>query len=206
VALIDKIFGHKKTLSELNHTELRKEEILITKQRDRLFKKIEQISTDKQKIFQQGATQKSPELRKSLAQEFELKTQEQLMSARELTLRSKELMTVSRLRMIKENNESGRATGRLNLTDKDVVKITQWIEDDAVSQDVYRDRLDALLDLGSQSDRDALESAGLTGAGQELMNIWNEMDRGNVKPDQAFDAADKAVRKKTAAPAADKEM
>ena len=151
MALIDKIFGHKKTLSELNRQELRKEEILLTKQRDRLFKRIEQISTDKQKIFQQGATQKSPELRKSLAQQFELKTQEQLMSARELTLRSKELMTVSRLRLVKENSETGKATGRLNLTDKDVVKISQWIEDDAVSQDVYRDRLDALLDLGTQA-------------------------------------------------------
>jgi hypothetical protein len=204
MALIDKIFGHKKTLSELNRQELRKEEILLTKQRDRLFKRIEQISGDKQKIFQQGATQKSPELRKSLAQQFELKTQEQLMSARELTLRSKELMTVSRLRLIKENNESGKATGRLNLTDKDVVKISQWIEDDAVSQDVYRDRLDALLDLGGQVDHDSVESAGLTSAGQELMNIWNEMDRGTVKPEQAFDAADKAVRKRN--PSADKEM
>ena len=205
MALIDKIFGRKKTLSQLNRQEMRKEEILLTKQRDRLFKKIEEISGAKQKIFQQGATQKSPELRKSLAQEFEMKTQEQLMAARELTLRSKELMTVSRLRMVKENNESGRATGRLNLTDKDVVKISQWIEDDAVSQDVYRDRLDALLDLGGQADRDSMESAGLSTAGQELMNIWNEMDRGTVKPEQAFDAADKAVRKRNA-PAADKEI
>src|SRR6202162_2243518 len=182
MALIDKIFGHKKTLSELNRQELRKEEILLTKQRDRLFKRIEQISTDKQKIFQQGATQKSPELRKSLAQQFEMKTQEQLMSARELSLRSKELMTVSRLRMVKENNENGKASGRLNLTDKDVVKISQWIEDDAVSQDVYRDRLTTLLDLGGKADRDSIESAGLTSAGQELMNIWNDMDKGAVKP------------------------
>jgi hypothetical protein len=203
MALIDKIFGHKKTLSELNRQELRKEEILLTKQRDKLFKRIEQMSADKQKIFQQGASQKSPELRKSLAQQFEMKTQEQLMAARELTLRSKELMTVSRLRMVKENNESGKATGRLNLTDKDVVKISQWIEDDAVSQDVYRDRLDSLLDLGTQADKDAFESAGLTSAGQELMNIWNDMDKGAVKPDQAFEAADKAARKRS--PAADKE-
>ena len=36
--------------------------------------------------------------------------------ARELNLRSKELLTVSRLRMVKENNEKGRALGRLNLT------------------------------------------------------------------------------------------
>ena len=56
MALIDKLFGHKKTLSELDRQELRKEEILLSKQRDRLFKKIEQISVDKQKIFQQGAT------------------------------------------------------------------------------------------------------------------------------------------------------
>ena len=36
-------------------------------------------------------------------------------------LRSKELMTVSRLRVVKENSEKGRALGRLKLTDKDVV-------------------------------------------------------------------------------------
>ena len=60
MALIDKIFGKKKSLSELNRQELRREEILLEKQRDRLFKKIETIGVDKQKIFQQGATQKSP--------------------------------------------------------------------------------------------------------------------------------------------------
>ena len=108
----------------------RREEILLTKQRDRLFKRIETISQKKQKIFQQGATQKSPELRKALAQDFELKTQEQLMAARELNLRSKELLTVSRLRMVRENNDCGRALGRLNLTDKDVAKISGLIEDD----------------------------------------------------------------------------
>src|SRR3954454_14119964 len=154
MALIDKIFGKKKTLSELNRQELRREEILLEKQRDRLFKKIEQIGVDKQKIFQQGATQKSPELRKSLAQDFEMKTQEQLMVARELNLRSKELMTVGRLRMVKENSEHGRSMGRLNLTGKDVAKISQWIEDDAVTQDVYNEKLNEILDLGAQADKD----------------------------------------------------
>src|SRR5882724_471768 len=199
MALIDKIFGKKKTLSQLDKQELRREEILLTKQRDRLFKKIEQTSLDKQKIFQQGATQKSPELRKALAQDFELKTQEQMMSARELNLRSKELLTVSRLRMVKENTEGGRALGRLNVTDKDVAKISSWIEDDSVSQDMYMERLDQILDLGQQSDKDAMAQAGLTSAGQELMNIWNEMDRGALKDDEAFEEADRAVRKKNAA-------
>src|SRR5881394_1072598 len=176
MALIHKLFGKAKTLSDLTKQELRKEEILLTKQRDRLFSRIGQITTEKQKIFQQGATQKTPELRKALAQDFELKTQEQLMAARELNLRSKELLTVSRLRMVKENNEKGRALGRLNLTDKDVAKISGWIEDDSVSQDMYNERLNSILELGAEADKDALGKAELTGAGQELMAIWNQMD------------------------------
>jgi hypothetical protein len=201
MALIDKLFGKTKTLSQLTPQELRKEEILLTKQRDKLFKQIEQISTDKQRIFEQGAKQKSPELRKALAQDFELKTQQQLMNARELNLRSKELLTVSRLRMVKENQGKGRALGRLNLTDKDVAKISGWIEDDAVTQDVYQDRLSALLDLGAQSDKDALAGAGLSQAGQELMNIWDELDRGGIKEDDAFAEADRAVRRRNASAA-----
>jgi len=203
MALIDKIFGTKKTLSELNRQELRREEILLEKQRDRLFKKIEQITLDKQKIFQQGATQKSPELRKSLAMQFEMKTQEQLMAARELNLRSKELMTVNRLRMVKENTDRGRVLGRLNVTDKDVARISQWIEDDAVSQDMYRERLDQILDIGAQADKDALAGANLSEPGTELMNIWNEMDRGSLKQDEAFEQADQAVKRRSATPEKD---
>jgi hypothetical protein len=204
MALIDKIFGRNKSLSELNRQELRREEILLTKSRDRLFKKIEQIADHKKKLFNQGATQKSPELRKALAQDFELKTQEQLMAARELNLRSKELLTVSRLRMIKENSEKGRAMGRLNLTDKDVAKITGWIEDDSVSQDIYQERLNAVLELGAESDKAALDNIGLTQAGQELMAIWNQLDKGAVKEEEAFEKADKAVRSRNAA--MDKEL
>jgi len=199
MALIDKIFGRNKTLSELSRQELRKEEIILSKQRDRLFKRIEQISTDKQKIFDSGAKQKSADLRKALAQDFELKTQEQLMAARELNLRSKELLTVSRLRMVKENNEKGRALGRLNLTDKDVAKISAWIEDDNVSQDMYQDRLNSVLELGAENDKASIESAGLSQAGQELMAIWNQMDRGAIKQEEGFEQADKAVRQKNAA-------
>lgn len=200
MALIDKLFGtRKKTLSELSRQELRKEEILIGKQRDRLLKKIEDLAAAKQRIFQQGATQKSPELRKALAMDFELKTQEQIMAARELNLRSKELMTVSRLRMVKENSERGRALGRLNLTDKDVAKISQWIEDDAVTQDMYTERLDMLLELGAQVDKDALASAGLSAAGQELMNIWSDLDAGRLKEEEAYEEADRAARRRAAA-------
>jgi Asp-tRNA(Asn)/Glu-tRNA(Gln) amidotransferase B subunit len=199
MALLDKILGRSKTLSDLSRQELRKEEILLTKQRDKLFTRIETVGIDKQKIFLRGAKEKSPEMRKALAMDFEMKTQEQLMVARELNLRSKELLTVARLRMVKENNERGKALGRLKITDKDVAKITNWIEDDSVSQDMYQERLGAILEAGEQSDHDALASAGLSSAGQELMQLWDQVDRGKVKQEQAFEQADAAVKKRQSA-------
>ena len=185
---------------------MRKEEILLTKQRDRLFKKIEQISTDKQKIFQQGATQKSPELRKALAQDFELKTQEQLMSA---GAKPAQQGTHDRqpLRMVKENNRSRPRMGRLNLTGKDVEKISQWIEDDSVGQDMYMERLNQILDLGVQSDKDAMAQAGVSGAGQELLNSGTKWTaaRSNRKkllrkPTKPFDGKTRRWKKSSRGP------
>jgi len=196
MALLDKILGRNKSLSELSRADLRKEEILLTKQRDKLFTRIETIATDKQKLFVRGAKEKSTDLRKALAMDFEIKTQEQLMVSRELNLRSKELLTVARLRMVKENNERGKALGRLKITDKDVAKITGWIEDDSVTQDMYQERLGSILEAGEQSDHDALASAGLSGAGQELMQLWDQVDRGKVKQEQAFEQADAAVKRR----------
>jgi hypothetical protein len=199
MSLLDKLFGRNRTLTDLNRQELRREEILLEKQRDRLFKKVEQITADKQRIFQQGAQQKAPELRKALAMQFEMKNQEQLMAARELNLRAKELMTVSRLRLLKETQEAGRSGGRLNLTDKDVARMSQWIQSDQVSGDMYRERLDTILELGAQADKDALAASGLGQAGAEVMNMWNEMDRGAIREDEAFTKADEALRKRAAA-------
>lgn len=196
MALLDKLFGPK-SLSELDAVQLRKEEILLQRQRDKLLKKIEDVAAAKQKVFKQGLATKSPELRKALAMDFELKTQEQVLAARELNLRSKELLTVSRMRLMKESRGKGMSGGRLNLTDRDVARITAWISDDSVGSDAYTQRLDMILEAGSDADRDALESAGLTAAGQELMRLWDQVDAGEVKEPEALEKADEAVRSKS---------
>ena len=197
MALIDKIFGKKvKTLSQLSPAELRKEEILIGKSRDKLLGKIEDVAVQKKRIFEQGAKSASPELRKALAGEFELKSREQLMAARELNVRSKELLTVSRLRMVKEHQNKSGALGRLKITEKDHDRISGWIEDDAVTQEMYVEQLDSLLDLGEQSDRDALNAAKLGEAGQDLVALWDKMDKGTLKSDEALKQAEEVVRQK----------
>jgi hypothetical protein len=198
MALIDLIFKRQKTLSQLSPVELRREEIIIGKQRDKLLGKIEDVANQKKRIFEQGAKSTSPELRKALAGEFELKSKEQLMAARELNVRSKELLTVSRLRMVKEHQGKGRALGRLKVTDTDMAKISGWIEDDAVTQDLYTERLDQLLELGERSDTDALNATKLGDAGSDLMALWDKLDSGTMQPQEALQKAEEAVRRRTA--------
>ena len=197
MALIDKIFSRTKTLSQLTPAELRKEEILIGKSRDKLLQKIENVAGEKKRIFENGAKSSSPELRKALAQEFELKSREQLMAARELNVRSKELLTVSRLRMVKEHQGKGKALGRLKITDKDYNKIAGWIDDDAVTQEMYVEQLDGLLELGERSDKDALAATKLGDAGGDLMALWEKMDKGSLKSEEALQQAEAVVRRKT---------
>ena len=102
------------------------------------------------------------------------------------------------------DDRSGRALGRLNLTDKDVAKISGWIEDDSVTQDVYTERLNMILELGAEADKDAMANVELAGAGNELMALWEQVDRGDVKEDEAFEQADEALRRRNSA--MDKEL
>ena len=202
MAIIDRLFGRNKSLSQLSRVELRREEILLKKQRDKLFSRIETISKQKHQIFQQGKQSSSPELRKALAQDFEMKTQEQLMAARELNLRAKELLTVGRVRMAKENHDrakgAAKGLGRLNLSARDMTKLATWMENDQISQEVYAERLDALLEIGREGDLDAIENAGLTSAGQDLMHLWDQLDQGQMEESAAYEQAEAAARARAA--------
>ena len=124
------------------------------------------------------------------------------MAARELNLRTKELLTVSRVRMAKESHDKAKGAsaglGRLNLTSRDMAKLSTWLESDAVSQEVYAERLDQLLEIGHDADIDAIESAGLTGAGQDLMHLWEQLDQGQMEDSAAYEQAEAASRARAA--------
>lgn len=198
MALLDRLFGKRKSLGDLSPQELRREEILLQKDRDRLLKNVEKIGEEKKKLFERGAAEKSPEVRKMLAADFELKTQEQLQLARELNLRTKEIMTVCRLRMVRERQARSRTGGRLNITVSDLARVTQLIEDDAVRVDAYADRLDEILRVGAEADREAVAASEVGQAGAEVLKMWEELDRGTIKPEEALQEADRAVRRRAA--------
>ncbi|HOA74570.1 MAG TPA: hypothetical protein PL151_18810 [Phycisphaerae bacterium] len=199
MALLDWLTNKNTPLSKMTRQELRRQELLLEKDRAQLIKRIEKLAAEKQSLFERGAKEKTPEIRRVLAQEFELKTSEQLMVARQLNIRSKEAMTVSRMRMIRENLDRAKVHGsKLGLvSEKDLLRLGRMIESDAVSVEMYQQRLDDILALGAEVDEGM---AGLSQAGQTVLDIWDKMDTGLIRdPAEAFDEADRRVREQQSA-------
>ena len=104
----------RKSLSTMSVAELRAQEMLRENERNRLQGKMGKLAKDKQKIIDRGAKEKTPEMRRTFAQQYDLLHTEQMMVARHLNIRSKELITVSRLRMMRDAAQSARVgAGRL---------------------------------------------------------------------------------------------
>lgn len=201
MALLDWLIKKTKPLSKLTRSELRRQELLLEKDRTRMLNRVKKISDDKQQVFEKGAIEKTPEVRRILAQEFELKTTEQLMIARQLNIRSKELLTVTRMRMLRENADRAKSTGnKLGLIgERDILKLGRLIESDAVKAEVYQERLDEILGIGAEIDEG---DKGISDAGREVMNIWERLDEGSISDKtEAYDEADRRVREQQRAAA-----
>ena len=182
----------------MTRAELRRQELLLEKDRTQLLNRITKIAKDKQTLFEKGAQEKTPEVRRTFAQEFELKTTEQLMIARQLNIRSKEMLTVSRLRMLRESADRTGQYNRLGLISAgDMMRLGKLIETDAIKTEVYQERLDEILALGAEVDQGA---ASLNDAGKTVMDVWEKMDTGAITDQtEAFDEADRRVRERHAA-------
>ncbi len=201
MGFLEWLVKRNKPLSRMTRTELRRQELLLEKDRTQLLNKITKIAKDKQELFERGAAEKTPEVRRTLAQEFEIKTTEQLMLARQLNVRSKEMLTVSRLRMLRENADRAGVSGKLGLVSQtDMLRLGRLIESDAIKAEMYQERLDEILSIGAAADE---EAAATSEAGQSVMKVWAKMDAGAIKDKtEGFDEADRSVREKHAAPEA----
>ena len=190
MAFLDWLVKRKRPLSKMTRSELRRQELLLEKDRTQLLNRVNKIAKDKQGLFERGAQEKTPEVRRALAQEFDLKTTEQLMLARQLNVRSKEMLTVSRLRMLRENADRAGTSNALGLISQvDMLRLGKLIEADSIRAEVYQERLD---DEGA---------AGLSEAGQSVMDVWDKMDAGAIADAaEGFDEADRSVRERHAAP------
>ncbi|MFQ5430058.1 MAG: hypothetical protein ACE5E1_07080 [Phycisphaerae bacterium] len=194
MGLFDWLTKKNKSLSQMTRSELRRQELLLQRERDQLIKRIGQLAEKKQEIFEKGRQEKTPEVRKVLAQEFDLKTTEQLMASRQLNIRSKETLTVTRMRMLRENADRAKARGsRLGLiSEKDLMVLEKLIENDKITAEMYQDRLDDMLQVGLEEGEGALSPGS-----QQVLDIWDQMDTGLIRDsDEAFTEAERRVRER----------
>ena len=198
MAFIEWLTKRRKPLSQMTRAELRRQELLLEKDRTQLLNKVMKLAKQKHQLFERGVAEKTPEVRRMFAQEFEMKTSEQLMLSRQLNIRSKEMMTVSRLRMMRENADRARQSGKLGLvSEADMLRLGKLIESDAVKAEVYQERLDEILSVGAEVDEGA---ASISDAGKTVMDVWEKMDAGAITDkSEAFDEADRSVRERQAA-------
>ena len=186
----------RKTLATMNVSELRAQEMLIDAERKRMSAKISQLAKEKQKVVEQGSKEKTPEMRRTLAQQYDLLHTEKSMLSRHLNVRSKEHLTVSRLRILRESSERSRTGAGMigKIRDSDLALIERLIESDTVTSEVYQERLDEILQMGNAADEAA---TGLSPAADELLKVWDAMDHGLIESsDEAFDEAEKRVRER----------
>lgn len=194
MGLFDWLTRRNKSLSQMTRQELRRQELLLGRDRDQLLKRINDAAAKKQDIFERGRQEKSPEVRRALAQEFDLKTTEQIMMSRQLNIRTKEYLTVTRMRMLRENADKARAFGsKLGMVgEKDLIALEKLIENDAVTADMYQERLDSMLRMEGET-----AESMLTPGSQQVLDVWEQMDTGLMQDSgQAFDEADRRVRER----------
>ena len=67
--------------------------------------------------------------------------------------------------------------------EKDILRLERLIENDAIKTDVYHERLDEILSIGSAVDEGA---SGLSEAGQAVMDIWGKLDNGGIPGGSSF--------------------
>lgn len=192
-----------KTLGTMNVAELRAQEMLVNAECRRMQAKVGQLAKEKQRIVEGGAKEKTPEMRRTLAQQYDLKHTEQMMLSRHLNIRTKELLTVSRLRILRESADRTRTGSSIigRIRESDLALIERLIESDTISTEMYQERLDEILHIGAEADE---SSAAVSPAAGELMKIWDDMDAGLIKDSgEAFDEAEKRVRERERGKAAE---
>ena len=166
-----------KGLLDMSDGEIRTEERFLQKDKDKLARRLERLATEREHLFQRGAKTRNEDLRKAVALEYELKTSEMTMASRELLLKSKEILTLSRVRQIRRAGKVGAGGALARLSETDQVRLQRLVADAEVHEELYSEKLDELLTATAREG--GLEMA-LGAEGKRVLDIWQRMDDGEI--------------------------
>jgi hypothetical protein len=180
---------------ELSLVEVKREEIKLGIRENQTITKLEKLEKEREEIFAKGSKIKSPSRRRQLARLYDVKSGGVKMLERELNVLSKELTTISALRVALERRESAKeGIGHL-LNRVDEAELVTLLEDDKITQEMYVEKLNEALSTVTEGSRHLFEDLGKEG--DEIMQVWQKMDDGEIESfEDGLKAADKAVRSK----------
>lgn len=180
MSILGKIFTKgKKGLTDLGLEEIRVEEKRLEIRENQHLRQIEKYDKLREDVFHQGAKNKSPARRRIYARRFGDYSQRIGMIERELTRVVKELMTLTRVRSILERQRQIPVQNVLQrLKEEDLISLTTLLEDDKITEEVYLQKLDALLGVVNDP---AYESQEIGNEGMEVLKTWEQMDEGELE-------------------------
>jgi hypothetical protein len=185
--------GMKK--KELTLDQVKREEIKLGIRESQTLAKLEKLEKEREDIFAKGLKIKSPPRRRQLARLYEMKSSGVKMMERELGILSKEITTISALKMALERRQPSKDGVSRILERVDEAKLMTYLEDDKISQEMYLEKLNGVLSTVTDGAQQITEDLGREGS--EVMQVWQKMDEGEIENfTDGLKLADKAVREK----------
>ncbi len=179
MSILAKIFTGRKGLAGMSLEAIRVEEKRLEIRENQHLHQIVKYDKLREEVFHQGAKTKSPARRRIYARRFGEFSQRIGMIERELTRVVKELMTMNRVRALLERQRQVPVQNVLqNLSEEDMIKLTTLLEDDKVGEELYLQKLDALLGVVNDP---AYESQEIGNEGLEVLKTWEQMDEGDLE-------------------------
>jgi len=185
--------GMKK--KDLTLDQVKREEIKLGIRETQTLAKLEKLEKEREDIFAKGMKIKSPPRRRQLARLYEAKSSGVKMMERELGILSKEITTISALKLAMERRHSGKEGVSRILERVDEARLMTFLEDDKVTQEMYLEKLNSVLSTVTDGATQITEDLGKEGS--EVMDVWQKMDEGEIDSfADGLKLADKAVRRK----------
>jgi len=185
--------GMKK--KDLSLDQVKREEIKLGIRESQTLAKLEKLEKEREDIFSKGMKIKSPPRRRQLARLYEAKSSGVKMMERELGVLSKEITTISALKLALERRQTSKDGVSRILERVDEAKLMVLLEDDKVTQEMYLEKLNNVLSTVTEGANQITEDLGKEGS--EVMDVWQKMDEGEIDSfADGLKLADRAVRQK----------
>jgi len=175
--------------------DVKREEIRLGIRENQTLAKLERLEKEREEIFSKGSKIKSPSRRRQLARLYDMKTNGTKMMERELSTLSKELTTMSALKLALERKKMSTESASQLLQKVDEANLMTLLEDDKISQELYQEKLSSVLSAVMENPATLIEDLGKEG--NEVMDVWQKMDEGEIDSfEDGIKLADRKIREK----------